>query len=98
MAPPQGRTTGGSRNDSSGRFEHLVSEATETHVAVVGRHDLDSPHPDVPNHLLEITRIDLGSDGEQAGSERDRRDRLTVDGSLPDREAQSVLVDQFLAD
>ena len=76
-------------------YEHLVSEARENHVAVVGRHDLGSTHPDVPAHLIEITRINLGADTGREGSERKWATRTGVES---DREAQSVAVYQFLAD
>jgi len=76
-------------------YEHLVSEVGQNHVAVVGRHDLGSAHPDVPAHLIEITRIDLGSEW---GSETSIRGRSTRAGSESEPEAQSMAVSQFLAD
>lgn len=76
-------------------YEHLVSEAEKNHVAIVGRHDLGSTHPDVPAHLLEITRVDLGAD---TGREGGQRERATRTGADADREAQAVAVSQFLAD
>ncbi|PSQ22893.1 hypothetical protein BRD01_07895 [Halobacteriales archaeon QS_8_65_32] len=76
----------GGRNDAGTRFEHLASEATDEHVAVVGRHDLGSAHPDVPAYLLEITRIELGAD------------RLARPASDGEHGSQSMIVGQFLAD
>lgn len=84
----------GGRGDGSDMgFQHLVSEASENHVAVVGRHDLRSPHPDVPSHLIEITKVDLDVESEANGNEGDR-----VEEPRSERNAHSVLVNQFLAD
>ena len=63
----------------------------DRHVAVVGCHDLGSIRPDIPAHLLEITKVDLGSGWEPGEGERSR-------GRDDDREAQTVAIHQFLAD
>jgi hypothetical protein len=95
MTVTRDHTAGDDRDASGEGFEHLVSEASENHVAVVGRHDLGAPHPDEPEYLIEITKVDLRSDREGTRSEFDRSERAEADA---DREAQAVAVRQFLAD
>ena len=84
-----------SRGGSETRFQHLISEASGSHVTVVGRYDLGSPHPDVPTHLLEITNVDLDTDRERNESERGR---TALTAAESEREAQAMAVQRFLAD
>ena len=94
MTRSRGRTTDG-RGGSEMGFEHLISEASDNYVTVVGRHDLGSSHPDVPTHLLEITNVDLDADRTQGESQRGR---TTLTAAESEREAQALAVQQFLAD
>lgn len=96
MTPSEGRTTGGEGEKSTPgtSFQHLVSEAGEQHVAVVGRHDLRPTRPGVPSHLIEITRVDVELDPGTAG---DTNDRVTGE-SESDRTTQALAVREFLAD